>query len=97
MKGRHHREAGGRNDAEEDLKTKNMRYTADSNVNTEAEERKKGGRAKKKHVAVSGDMAKGRADRKPRKDGGRASNENPFSSAKAGTPAPGRRVEGGID
>ena len=48
----HHRErrnTGGANEAEEDLKTKNMRYTAHSNVNDEAEERKHGGRLKRRH------------------------------------------------
>lgn len=56
MKGRSKKASGGeadfgkpRDDAEEDKKTKPMRYTADSKVNSEAEELKKGGRAKRKH------------------------------------------------
>lgn len=98
MKARHKRATGGRDDADADVKTKNMRYTADSNVNREAEEKKRGGSAKgesaKKHVGkVNGDTAAARADRKPRKSGGAASNENPFSSARAGKAAPGRNVQ----
>lgn len=56
MKGRKHKASGGeadfgkpRDDWKEDEKTKPMRYTADSKVNSEAEELKKGGRAKRKH------------------------------------------------
>ncbi len=102
MKGRKNRATGGVNTADEDLKKKNMRYTADSNVNSEAEERKSGGRAKhgkdcKCHkcsggMAVSGEKGGARADRKPRKSGGSATS-NPFSSARSGTPAKGRTVE----
>lgn len=52
---------------------------AGSNVVKEAKERKRGGK-------VDGAKAKHRADRKPRKSGGRAgSNFNPLSSAHAGT------------
>jgi len=52
MKGRKHRDTGGKNDAEEDLSHKNMEYTKDSNVNREAEERKAGGRAKRKRGGI---------------------------------------------
>lgn len=96
MKARHRkgRDTGGRNDAAEDLKTKPMRYTADSKVNSEAEERKAGGRAKKHVGKVEGCEPKANAGRKPRKNGGRTgSDKNPFSSARHGNPAPGRRVE----
>lgn len=97
MKNRHRkaRATGGTNDADKDVETKPMRYTADSKVNSEAEERKAGGRAKRKHVGkVDGEHAKMRADRKPRKNGGRTgADKNPFSSARKGTPPPGHNVE----
>jgi hypothetical protein len=53
MKGRKHKETGGANDAEEDLKTKNEARTNAKNIDSEAEEMKKGGRAKK-HRARGG-------------------------------------------
>lgn len=98
MKARHrkHRETGGVNEAEQDLKTKPMRYTADSKVNDEAEERKRGGRAKKSDMMASGGKSCANAGRKPRKSGGSATS-NPFSSARAGTPAKGRKVEMNMD
>jgi hypothetical protein len=48
---------------------------------------KHGGMARKKHVGnVEGEHAKHRADRKPRKAGGRTgADQHPFSSARAGT------------
>ena len=97
MKGRTSRGTGGSNLAKEDLDTKPMSYTADNNVKKEAEERKTGGRAKRKRGGklvgcVEGEKAHARADRKPRKNGGRSgSNENPFSSAHRGEAAPGRK------
>jgi hypothetical protein len=95
MKGRSKREAGGRNLAAEDAKTKNMEYTKDSNVNREVYERKRGGKAMGK---IDGEKATMHAGRKPRKSGGRAgSNMNPLSSAAKGSPAPGRNVSGSID
>lgn len=95
MKGRKHKATGGTNEAAEDLGKKNMSYTADSNVTKEADERKHGGRAKRKRGGkVEGEEAMKRADRKPRKSGGRAtSDNNPFTTARKGTPAPGRKVE----
>ena len=65
---------------------------AGSNVVKEAEQKKRGGRAKHKrggHVhhmgKVHGEHAKHRADRAKRKSGGRAgSDKNPLSSAHAG-------------
>jgi hypothetical protein len=57
---------------------------AGSHVVHEAEEHKRGGRAKKHkhHVGkAEGHKAHHRADRKPRKSGGRASDMNPLSSA----------------
>lgn len=95
MKGRKHKATGGVNEAAEDLGKKNMRYTYQSNVNDEAEERKHGGKVKKKHVGkMHGDAAKHHAGRKPRKSGGRATSDaNPFTSARHGTPAKGRKLE----
>ena len=98
MKGRHHRKhraTGGVNEAAEDMGKKNMRYTYQSNVNDEAEERKHGGRAHKKHVGkVHGSHSKQHAGRKPRKSGGRATSDaNPFTSARHGTPPKGRKLE----
>ena len=54
MKGRKHKAAGGQaehgdREYEKDLATKNMRYTYQSHVEDEAEEKKRGGRAKRKH------------------------------------------------
>lgn len=82
MKGRKKRGTGGTNDADADLKTKPMDYTAKSNVSGEAEEKKRGGRAKHadgghvhhesmdnmKHAKHVGKVHGG----KPRANGGRA-------------------------
>ena len=82
--------AAGDREYEQDLNSKNMRYTYQSNVNDEAEERKHGGRAKRKRKSVGmvpGLAAAKHAGRKPRKSGGRAgSDKSPLSSAHAGTP-----------
>lgn len=107
MKSRKHRETGGTNLADDDLNKKNQRYTYQSKVQDEAEERKKGGRIKRRHGGevhrsgcdcpkcsggkVDGDKGAMRADRKPRKAGGATG--NPFSSARAGTPPSGHKVE----
>jgi hypothetical protein len=94
MKGRSKRASGGVNQMAEDAAKKNMRYTYQSNVNDEAEERKRGGKAVGK---VKGMKGKADMGRKPRKSGGRAgSNMNPLSSASAGTPAKGRNVSGSL-
>lgn len=94
MKGRAKKSTGGVNDAAEDLKSKPMRYTADSKVNNEAEERKRGG----KTVKMSGDKAKMHAGRKPRKNGGRTGSDgSPFTSARHGTPPPGHKVDSEMD
>lgn len=98
MKGRKHRATGGVNEAREDLGKKNMRYTYQSNVNDEAEERKRGGKAMKKHAGKVDGKAKHHAGRKPRKSGGRASSDaNPFTSARHGTPPKGRTMDGSLD
>jgi hypothetical protein len=93
MKGRSKRASGGVNEMAQDAAKKNMRYTYQSNVNDEAEERKRGGKV--------GMKAKGgkKADmgRSARKSGGRTgSNMNPLSSAASGTPAKGRNVSGSL-
>jgi len=97
--GRKHKATGGANEAAEDLSHKNERYTYQSHVNDEAEERKHGGRAKRKHVGkVHGSHEKHHAGRKPRKTGGRAfSDSNPFSSASKGTAPKGRKLEMEMD
>jgi len=100
MKGRAKRATGGVNQAAEDLGRKNLRYTYQSNVNDAAEERKRGGKTMKKHAGkVEGKKAAMHAGRKPRKSGGRASSsdQNPFTSARKGTPPPGRTLDGSLD
>jgi hypothetical protein len=84
--------AAGDREYEQDLNTKNQRYTYQSNVNDEAEERKRGGRAKKHVGKMHGSKAMSHAGRKPRKSGGRAgSDKSPLSSAHAGTPPRGHK------
>ena len=102
MKGRKGKANGGEMDSpksgtkeyEQDLKTKNMRYTYQSNVNDAAEERKLGGRAKKKSVGkVHGGKSANHAGRKARQTGGRAgSDKSPLSSAHAGTAPKGHKT-----
>jgi hypothetical protein len=83
--------AAGDREYEQDLKSKNQRYTYQSHVNDEAEERKRGGRAKKHVGKVHGHHAH-HAGRKARKAGGRAgSDKSPLSSAHAGTPPRGHK------
>lgn len=100
MKGRKHRESGGVNEAKEDLKTKpaNRSYTGDSKPSpaTEAEEMKKGGRAKRARggKSVEGEKAMHHAGRKPRKNGGRTgSDSSPFTSARNGKMPVGHKTE----
>lgn len=82
------REGGGVATYKEDLKDRPKRYN-ESRVEDEAEAHKHGGKTVKMH----GKHGKHHAGRKPRKSGGRAgSNMNPFSSARAGTPAKGRHT-----
>ncbi|MGB7309946.1 MAG: hypothetical protein WBC67_12870 [Candidatus Acidiferrales bacterium] len=99
MKGRRHRETGGTNEAEEDVKDKPEPRTDAKKIDSEAEELKKGGRAKRKRGGkteigkVEGEKAPMHAGRKPRKSGGKASSDaNPFTSARKGEDAPGRKV-----
>jgi hypothetical protein len=98
MKNRKGRSTGGTNEASADLGKKNMRYTYQSNVNDDAEERKAGGRTKKNCGKPDGDKAMANAGRKPRKAGGRAASDaNPFTSAREGTPAKGRKLSMEMD
>jgi hypothetical protein len=108
MKGRKHRETGGANEAEEDVKTKpeNRTDTGDKKqpIRDEAEALKKGGRAKRKsggrtgfgpehQATVPGKKGGEHAGRKPRKSGGRTGSDSaPFTSARKGTDAPGRKL-----
>ena len=94
MKGRSKRASGGVNEMAQDAAKKNMRYTYQSNVNDEAEERKRGGKTMGK---MDGKKAKANMGRSARKSGGRTgSNMSPLSSAAKGTPAPGRNVSGSL-
>jgi hypothetical protein len=101
--GRRSRATGGENEAEEDLKDKPPKRsntgTSATDSGSEAEERKHGGRAKRRHGGktevgkIEGEKAKMHAGRKPRKSGGRTgSDSSPFTSAKQGKDAPGRKV-----
>jgi|SRR5882762_3955908 len=95
--GRRSRATGGTDEAEEDVKSKPEARTNAKKIDEEAEEMKKGGRAKRKHGGktevghIEGHKAHMHAGRKPRKSGGRA-DTNPFTSAKSGKDAPGRKV-----
>lgn len=102
MKGRTCRATGGVNEAEADAKEKPEARTNAKKIDSEAEEMKKGGRAKKKHGGkmvgkVEGEGAKHHAGRSPRKSGGRTggSDSNPFTSARKGKDAPGRELQKG--
>ncbi len=119
MKGkRAHKATGGVDEPDEDVKDKPEPRTNAKEIDKEAEEMKKGGKARKhkargggmKHhgggkegfgpehhdeMKVGGKASHHRADRKPRKGGGRASggsDSNPFSSARSGKDAPGRKL-----
>lgn len=99
MKGRRGRSTGGANEAEEDVKDKPEPRTNAKEIDSEAEEMKKGGRAKRRHGGksvgkVEGEKGHMHAGRKPRKAGGRTSGSdgNPFTSARKGKDAPGREV-----
>lgn len=99
MKGRKSRGTGGANEAEEDVKDKPEPRTNAKEIDSEAEEMKKGGRAKRRHGGksvgkVEGEKGHMHAGRKPRKAGGRTSGSdgNPFTSARKGKDAPGREV-----
>lgn len=107
MKGRKNRAAGGGMDSpasgdkdwEVDEKSKPERRVNAPKIEDAAEERKRGGRAKRKAGGkVKGADCAPRMDRKPRKAGGRAgSNASPLSSAHGGTQPKGHTTSGGKD
>lgn len=68
---------------------------AESGVEKEAKERKKGGRVKRKDGGrIEGEKEKKRMDRPCRKDGGRVgSDQHPFSSAQKVTSAKGHSTD----
>jgi hypothetical protein len=98
MKGRKGKGTGGVNEAEDDIKDKPKSRTVPNDIEDEAEELKKGGRAKKAAGGVSigkaeGGKTMGRPDRKPRKAGGRTGAEaNPFTTAHSGKVPKGRSL-----
>lgn len=103
MKGkRKHKGTGGANEAEEDLKETPAERTPTAKPEKEAEEMKKGGRAKKarggKNVGViSGPEPPAHAGRKPRKSGGRAQaacERSPFTTANKGKEPKGHNTGG---
>ena len=86
---------GGDDQAEEDLKRKNMEYTKDSNVNRESEETKakKGGKIKRKSGGpVTGRPAFRHGGRRLRASGG-GCESNPFTSAHKGKMAGDHKTE----
>jgi hypothetical protein len=118
-KGRKHKATGGADEADEDLRETPSERTPTANLEKEAEEKKRGGRAKKARggrlhhargghhgghhdgfgpehhteLKVGGKAAHHHAGRKPRKAGGRTGSEaNPFTSARSGSDAPGRKL-----
>lgn len=101
--GRKHRETGGANEAEADEKDKPKHYTADSNVEEESEERKRGGRAKRRRGGktelgkVEGEKGPMHAGRKPRKAGGAAEEKHDRGEAEYDRARGGRahRARGG--
>jgi hypothetical protein len=112
MKGRAKRGTGGVDEAAMDLKDKPTDRLSKNNVSKEAEERKRGGRLdgfgpeheatrmKRKRggkmVEAEGEKAKMHAGRKPRKSGG-SCESSPFTSARYGKEAPGRKVDGEME
>lgn len=90
-KGNHHRGKHASGGTVESEKSPSDAYAGgSSNVDKEAKERKRGGRAKK-DVKMDGVASKSHAGRKPRKSGGKVgADTNPLSSAHRGTPAKGR-------
>jgi hypothetical protein len=86
MKGRKSRATGGVNEDAKDLGRNPERRNIAPNIFDEAEKRKSGGK-------VRGMAAKMHAGRKPRKSGGSCDSGNPFSSARQGTPAKGRKLD----
>jgi hypothetical protein len=102
MKGRKGKGTGGVNEAEDDIKDKPKDRTEPSKPAEAAEELKKGGRAKKATGGAAvpkligraeGGRTTARADRMPRKSGGRTgSDSSPLTSAHSGKNPPGRSL-----
>jgi len=98
MKGRKKRGTGGVNDAEDDVKDAPPDRSSPNNIQKEAEEKKRGGRAKKAHGGkmigkVEGEKAMRHAGRKPRNSGGRTgSDSSPLTSSHSGSQPAGRSV-----
>jgi hypothetical protein len=98
MKGRKHKSTGGENDAAEDEKDTPKDRTEPSGPAKEAEEKKRGGRAKRAHggkseMKVEGHKGMMHAGRKPRKSGGRTgSDSRPLTSSHSGKNPPGRNL-----
>lgn len=97
---RHKRNTGGVNAAAMDLKDKPSNRLAKNNISDEAEERKSGGRMKRKRggklVGMEGEKAKMHAGRKPRKSGG-SCESNPFTSARSGSDPRDRHTDDEMD
>ena len=86
MAARHRRKASGGGVTDDMSAPREVYSGAGSNVVKEAEEKKRGGRAKRKHgghaMKIDGHMAKRRLDRPGRKMGGRTgADKAPLSSA----------------
>src|ERR1700676_4134451 len=111
MKGKKHKAegggTGGADEAEEDIKDKTKSRTVSNPITEEADELKKGGRAKKKRGGklgktvgvVEGPEPPAHAGRKPRKSGGAAikgsaAERSPFTSANKGTEPKGHKNGG---
>lgn len=99
--GRRSRSTGGTDEAEEDLKEKPEPRTNAKKIDEEAEELKKGGRAKRKQGGktevghIEGRKAAMHAGRKPRKSGGRTGSEaSPFTGANKGREPEGHKTMG---
>lgn len=98
MKGRKHKNTGGENDAAEDVKDAPPDRSSPNNIQKEAEEKKRGGRAKRAHggkseMKVEGHKGAMHAGRKPRKSGGRTgSDSRPLTSSHSGTNPKGREL-----
>jgi hypothetical protein len=102
MKGRKKHKAegggtGGANEAEEDLKTKSEARTNAKKIDSEAEEMKKGGRAKRKRGGktvgvIEGPEPPAHAGRKPRASGGAACERSPFTTANKGKEPKGHKT-----
>lgn len=91
MKG-HKSNGGGVNEAAEDLNRVPEKRNNAKKIFAAAEERKRGGRAKKSVGDVMGEMARRNAGRKPRKSGGSVES-SPFSHARKGTAPKGHKTE----